>query len=74
MEKKFEIYHWKFFIQDNEIYVYETRYCDIIGYIMNKCLKQYLPQYLDDIEKTFIDNNMTEEEVYNWINNQIEYL
>ena len=73
-EKKFKIYHWEFFIQNNEIYVYETRDGDVIGYIMNKCLPESLPKYLDEIQKTFVDNNMSEEEVYDWIDNQIEYL
>ena len=68
-KEKFNIYHWEFYIDykddDYTVYVYETRYCDVIGHLTNT-------KSLEEIENEL--DGMSEDEVYNWIDNNIEYL
>ena len=62
-----QVYHWQFIIEDTDEYtvnVYETRYANIIGHLKNNIT-------LPEIEKGL--NNFSEEQVYNWIDNNIKY-
>lgn len=67
--KSFCIFHWKIVDQGDHFVVVETRTNDIIGGLY--------PENNDvDIEmlKEFMDANLhTEEEVYEWIDSNIEY-
>ena len=47
------------------IYVYETRDGNVIGYLPN--------MDFEDLEQVF-SQDFSEEEVYDWIDNNIEYL
>ena len=64
-----QVYHWQFTVDSTDehtiINVYETRSNDIIG-ILTKNIT------LTEIEKTL--SNFSEDEVYNWISNNIEYI
>ena len=64
-----QLYHWQFIVDITDehtiINVYETRSNDIIG-ILTKNIT------LTEIEKTL--SNFSEDEVYNWIGNNIEYV
>lgn len=65
---EFSLYHWEFYIDhdDNDtIYVYETRTGDVIGALL------YCPS-LDSIKD--ILSVRTEDEVNDWIENNIEYI
>ena len=63
-----QVYHWEFTVDSTDEYtinVYETRSNDIIG-ILTKNIT------LTELEKTL--SNFSEDEVYNWIGNNIEYV
>ena len=68
---EFSLYHWEFYVDhvapdDNDIiYVYETRTCNVIGTL------QYCSS-LDSIKD--ILSVRTEDEVNDWIENNIEYI
>lgn len=67
--KEFEIYHWKFF-EDNHgvttIFVYEEIDGNVVGYLRDI--------NFNDLELLFSSKEFIENEVYNWINDNIEYL
>ena len=63
-----QVYHWQFTVDSTDEYiinVYETRCGDTIGILTNNIT-------LQEIEKTL--SNFSEDEVYNWIDNNIEYI
>jgi len=67
MRESFNIFHWEFYQDkgDPTVYVYEKRSGDVIGYIPNV---QSVREIENDLSQDF-----TEEEVYLWIDNNIEW-
>lgn len=67
---RFKIYHWEFYVEttddDYTVYVYETRSGDVIGSLPDT-------KSLAEIEQ-FLSQYFTEDEVFNWIDNNIEYI
>ena len=62
-----QVYHWQFIVDNTDEYtinVYETRDDVIIGILTNNIT-------LSEIEKTL--SNVSENVVYNWIDNNIKY-
>lgn len=63
-----QVYHWQFIVDSTDEYtinVYETRYANMIGVLTNNVT-------LPEIEKAL--SNFSEDQVYNWIDNNIEYI
>ena len=63
-----QVYHWQFIVDSTDEYtinVYETRSGNVIGTLPNNIT-------LPKIEKDL--NDFSEEQVYNWIDNNIEYI
>lgn len=67
--KTFKIYHWEFIDEGDHINVYEQREGDIIGGLY----PQECSVPLIDLEEFFRENKMTEQEVYDWLTDNIEY-
>ena len=64
MKEKFNIYHWEFFLNDdNLVEVYEERDGDVIG-----CIDCFDLDYIKDYTR-----NLSEDQVYNFIDSVIEY-
>jgi len=67
-----QVYHWQFISDSQNEYhvnVYETRSGDVIGILTNRITNDIA---LQEIEKTL--SNFSENEVYNWINDNVEYI
>jgi len=63
----FEIFHWEFYKDegDSDIYVYETRSGDVIGYMQDICDLNLIRQMFDN------KNISTEENVNSFIESNI---
>lgn len=64
MNKKLNIYHWEFYIEDCDIYVYDKRTGDVLGSIDN--------YELDEINDILYEHS--ESDVYDWIDRNINYI
>lgn len=73
-KQSFEIFHWEFFIDDDVINVYEKRSGDVIGWIKNITIPGPILNQLLTIEEMFVKEHYNEEQVYNWIEEHIEYI
>ena len=65
---RLKVYHWEFFVDNLDEYtinVYEIRSGDVIGTLG-------MEKTLPEIEQTL--NNFSEEEVFKWIDNNIEHI
>lgn len=61
--EKLKLYHWEFYIDNHDMYVYDTRSGETLG---------YLPGYtLDDINDICME---AEEDVYQWIDKNIKFI
>jgi hypothetical protein len=67
MKDKVNIYHWEFYIDhlDSDYTVYDKRQGDVIGYLPNTLSLDEIWLFLKDF---------TEDEVYQWIDDNIGYL
>ncbi len=69
-KNRFKIYHWEFYVDeaddDYTVYVYETRSGDVMGSLTDT-------KSLTEVEQ-FLSQNFSEDDVFNWIDNNIEYI
>lgn len=69
MKDKVNIYYWEFYVDhldsDYTVYVYDKRQGDVIGYLPNTLSLDEIWLFLKDF---------TEDEVYQWIDDNIGYL